>query len=224
MRPASRPLPTLVLGCLLSLNLAPCAAWADGWTVRLKGVATDYDDHRFNSGLGGFDEIRLDGGSGFGASVEYRQNRWLGWELAASRITLDGDYRVVDIVATPDPPGFGERVRFEDHGDFDVEPVTLGLRVYLLHDRPVTLFVGPEVARIRYHFDVSEAQSRDEEPGFGGMVGVELHPRGSRWSVGLEVRQLEALHDSKEHDLYGGLSLPSAALTVGYRIGAPAAD
>jgi hypothetical protein len=88
-----------------------------------------------------------------------------------------------------------------------------------LRDRPFDLYLGPQIAWVSYDVDVPEAQDRESEFAYGAKLGAELRLGSSPWSVGLELRHVETLHELIEHDLYGNFGIDTAALVVGYRLG-----
>lgn len=198
---------------------APVTAEPGRWTLRGRVLATDYEKHLVSSFSSGRTELVLDGGSGLELAAEFRPSPRVGWELSVGQLSLDGDLRtIVTRLVSVNPTVLEEVTIFESSGDFVLRPIALSFLFHPLRDRPFDLYLGPQVAWVSYDVKVS-AQDRESEPAYGAKIGAELRLGSSPWSVGLELRHLETLHEQVEHDLYGNLGIDTAALTVAYRLG-----
>jgi hypothetical protein len=187
--------------------------------LRGRGLVTDYEKRLVSGFSLGRTELVLDGGSGFELAAEFRPRPRFGWELSVGRLSLDGDLRIITTrLVSVDPLVLQEETLFASEGDFELQPIALSFLVHPLREGPVDLYLGPQVAWVSYRVDVPEAQDRESEPAYGAKLGAELRLGSSPWSVGLELRHLETLHEQIEHDLYGNFGIDIAALTLAYRL------
>jgi Outer membrane protein beta-barrel domain len=212
-------------GLLLFAGLAaasPAAAEPGRWTLRGRALATDYEKRLVSGSLSGRTELDLDGGSGVELAAEYRSSPRVGWELSVGQLSLDGDLRLVSTrLVSVDPFVLEDVTFFRDHGDFVLRPVAVSFLFHPLGEgeRRFDLYLGPQVAWVSYDVDISSAQDREAEAAYGAKLGAELRLGSSPWSVGLELRHLETLHEAIEHDLYGTLGIDAAALMLAYHLG-----
>lgn len=205
---------------VLLLGAAPAVAQPEKWTLRAGILGTDYQKRLVTGFLSGFAELELDGGTGFEVAAEYRPNRTIGWELSLGRLSLDATRRdFVTRAISFDPLVIRTELQSEEEGKFRIEPIAVALLIHPLRARRFDLYVGPQVAWVRYSADV-EAADREAEPGFGGKLGAELRlGDSSPWSVALEIRHLQIPHDTLEHELHTDIGIQTAALVFGYRMG-----
>lgn len=204
----------LVAGSLILWTAS--AAHAVPWSLRLEGLHTDYSSRTFSSFLSGFQELNLDGGTGFSLAAEARVNRWLGLEASVSQIGLDASWRDVETRFFPnDPPVLRQVTVAADSGTFSLRPISFGVLVHPLRSGRFDLYVGPQASWVLYDVGLDGPPDRDGELAFGGKAGLEIHLGQSPWSAGLGYRHLEVQHDGMEHDQYTGIGLDlfSAALT-----------
>lgn len=205
---------SLILTTLLLLaGLAaatPGAAEPGRWTIRARGIATDYETQRvYGHGLGR-NEIDLSKGSGLEIAAEVRSSPRLGWEFSIGQLSVDANYRDYTVFPT-------ERLNFSSEGDFAFSSVGVAFLIHPLRDRLIDLYLGPQVAWVRYDVDVPGAPTPEPDPAYGAKLGAELGLGSSPWSLGLELRYLETAHKSVEHDLYGNFGISTAALGLAYR-------
>jgi hypothetical protein len=199
---------------------APAVAEPGRWTLRGRALATDYKKRLVSGTQSGRTELVLDGGSGLELAAEYRSSPRVGWEVSVGQLSLDGDLRVVATrLVSVDPFVLEDVTLFTDHGDFVLRPVAVSFLFHPLGERRFDLYLGPQVAWVSYDVDISSAQEREAEAAYGAKLGAELRLGSSPWSVGLELRHLETLHEAIEHDLYGTLGIDAAALMLAYRLG-----
>ena len=117
------------------------------------------------------------------------------------------------------PLVFEEVETFREEGHFDADLLTVTWLFHPVRSGRFDLQVGPLLSLARYDTDVGD--DRDEELGWGGRLGLEMGlGEASPWSLGLEIRHLELVHEKLDHDYYGDLGLDIAAVTIGYRTGA----
>jgi opacity protein-like surface antigen len=209
---------------LLAISIGAAPAWAqpERWTLRAGILGTDYEKRLSTSYFSNTTEIVLDGGTGLEIAAEYRPNRTIGWELSLGRLAVDTSLRELTTrVVSFDPFVVRQEVTFSSEGDFRIEPIAVALLIHPLRARRFDLYLGPQVAWVRYNVDVDGAPDRDAELGFGGKLGAEMRlAESSPWSVALELRHLQIPHEQSDRDIYADIGIQSAALAVGYHVGA----
>jgi hypothetical protein len=198
----------------------PAAAESSPWTIRLRGLASDYERDYTYSYMESTSHLKIEDGRGLEVGAEVRWSPWSGLDLSLGRTTFDAtDWSVERRVVRFDPLVFEEVETERRRGDFVVEHFT---STWLFHPFPRGRFdlgVGPLLALARYRTDVGA--DRDEEVGWGARLGGDLAlGAASPWSVGFDLRYVEFVHEELDRDSYGDLGLTIAAVTVGYRIGA----
>lgn len=213
-----KPRAALLASVVLVLTATAATAQQPRWTLRAHALASNYE-HQFVYPYFTTQHLTVDDGRGFEGSVEYRPRPRLGFELAAGQLTFDARERVTRIEPISfNPVVLGEVTIFSADGDFTVKPLTAGLLFHPLREGRFDLYLGPQVAWVRYDVDV--AQSREPYWGYGGKVGAAYSLGRSPWSVGVEYRRLQLLQDETvDRDLYGEIGLDVAALTFAYRFG-----
>lgn len=206
---------------MVSISAAPAMAQPEGWTLRAGVLGTDYQKRLVSAFSLGRTELELDGGTGFEIAAEYRPSRLIGWELSVGRLAVDAELRNIAYrVVSFNPFVLGEEVTFSSEGDFRIEPIAIALLIHPLRDRRFDLYVGPQIAWVRYNADLDGAADREDEPGFGAKLGAELRlGEGSPWSLALELRHLQIPHDTLEHEIYTDIGIQTAALVFGYHVG-----
>jgi hypothetical protein len=199
--------------------IVPTAARAEvGWSLRAGGIGTSYEKH---GGTGYFDyhsHLDLDGGFGPYAAAELRVDRWFGVELSTAKLDLDAHYRETQTVPISfNPTVLREVTRYEADGKYTLKPLALALLFHLRPDRRVSLYVGPQVARVSFANDIGSGP-RDPEMGYGGKAGVEVRFGDSPWAAAAEVGRLEIQHENgSDHDLYGNFGLATASALIVFR-------
>ena len=193
---------------------------ASRWTFRLRGLGTNYEKQLVSSYFDTTTRLNLDQGEGFEISTEFRQNRFLGWELAVGRLDLDAQLAVTQRRPISfDPVVLREVTIFSSSGDFRLTPVSLSLVVHPLDRKHFDIYFAPQLAWVRFDPNLEGAQSREPEPAYGGKIGAECPLGTSSWSLGLELRHLETLHERVDRDLYGNFGLDIGSLALAYRFG-----
>lgn len=80
--------------------------------------------------------LNLDQGAGFEVSTEFRQNRFLGWELAVGQLNLDARLAATQLRPISfDPVVLREETIFSSTGDFRLTPISLSLVMHPLDQR-----------------------------------------------------------------------------------------
>ena len=206
---------------MISIGAAPAWAQPERWTLRAGLLGTDYQKRLSTSYFSSSTEIVLDGGTGLEIAAEFRPNRIIGLELSLGRLAVDATRRdFVDRVISFDPFVIRRELVFEDNGDFRIEPIAAALLIHPLRARRFDLYVGPQVAWVRYNVDLDGTSDREAEPGFGGKLGAEMRlGESSPWSVALELRHLQIPHESTDRDIYTDIGIQTAALVIGYHVG-----
>lgn len=214
----SKPRVALLASVVLVLTATAAAAQQPRWTLRAHALASNYE-HQFVYPYFTTQYLNVDDGRGYEASVEYRPHPRFGFELAAGQLTMDARVRVTQLQPISfNPTVLREVTIFTDEGELTVKPLTAGVLFHPLREGRFDLYVGPQVAWVRY--DINVAQSREPYWGYGGKVGAAYSLGRSPWSVGVEYRRLQLLQDETvDRDLYGEIGLDVAALTFGYRFG-----
>lgn len=204
----------------VAVSRTALAEEASRWTFRLRGLGTNYDKQLISSYFSNTTRLNLDQGEGFEVSTEFRQNRFLGWELAVGQLDLDA--RLVTTQLRPisfDPVVLREETIFSSTGDFRLTPISLSLVVHPLDRKRFDVYFAPQIAWVKFDPNIEGAQSREPDPAFGGKIGAEFPLGTSSWSLGLEIRHLEILHETADRDLYGDLGLDIGSLVLAYRFG-----
>ena len=204
----------LVLAVLVTMTGSRAAA-AD-WTVRVEGGATDYSRESFSGGSLSHSQLTLDGGYALAVAGEYHLSPRLGVELSLSRIALDAEWKNFEIRGIGNPPRGVAVLVGSDSGDFSVQPLGLGLVFHPLRTSRNDLYVGPQVAWVRYDIGLEGPPDREAEPAVGAKLGWEWRPASSRWSAGLVYRFLDIQHEGVEHDQYTGLPLHLLSLVLSH--------
>ena len=211
---------SLLLLMTLSIGAAPAAAQPERWTLRAGILGTDYQKRLLTGGSLGYDELVLDGGTGFEVAAEYRPSQHIGWELSLSRLSVDARLRGFANRFSGNPPTFHSELVFESNGEFRIEPIAVALLIHPLRARRFDLYVGPQVEWVLFNADVDGAQDHEPDLGVGGKLGAELRlGEASPWSVALEVRHLPIPHETLEHEIYTDIGIQTAAIVVGYHVG-----
>jgi hypothetical protein len=200
----------LVLLGLLVLSVPVRAAGP--WVVRVEAGSSDYSSRTFSSSLLGFEELTLDGGTGFGVAAEYRSSPRMGWELSLSQIDLDADSRHVEFHPNPVQTA-------SDSGTFSLRPLAVAFLIHPAAESRLDFYLGPQLSWVDFQIDVDGPPDRDSELAFGGKIGAELALGNSPWSVGASYRYLETQHEGVEHDQYTGIRLNLISATLSYRLG-----
>lgn len=203
-----------------SLAAAPAAAESSPWTFRLRGLVSDYERDYTYSYMESTSHLKIEDGVGLEIGAEVRWSPLMGLDLALGRLDLDAtDWSVERRVVSFDPLVFEEVESPRRRGQFVVEHLSATWLFHPIRRRRLDLHVGPLLALARYRTDVGA--DREEEIGWGGRVGGELAlGESSPWSVGVELRYVEFVHEVLDRDAYGNLGLTVAAVTLGYRTGA----
>lgn len=209
----------LTLGILLATGVA-AQAETPRWTLRLRTLASTYE-HEFVSAYTTTTYLDVEDGHGFEVSAEIRPRQHFGIEISAGRLDLDARLRVTRLQPVSfDPLVLREVTLFTSDGDFSIQPFSVAFLYHPLNQDRFDLYAGPALAWVRYDVGVDGAQDRDAEAGYGVKLGGEYRFGRSPWSVGIEYRHLELLHEATDRDLYGDIGLDVGALVVGYRFGA----
>jgi opacity protein-like surface antigen len=204
---------------LLSLSLATSAAAAEprSWSLHVRGLSSDYE-HQFVSSYLDTTRFTVKDGRGFEVAGEIRPWQHVGLELSIGQLDFDGHLRVTqNRPISFDPLVFEEVTIFTSSGHFRMQPLNVGLLVHPVTTPRLDFYIGPQVTWTRYEVSVEGAQKRDPELGYGGKIGAEYVLGHSPWTVGLEYRHLQFLHETTDRDLYGSLGLNVGAITIGYR-------
>ena len=181
----------LIATVFLVLGATAAAAQPPRWTLRAHALVSDYE-HEFIYPYFTTSYLTVDDGRGFEGSVEYRPRPRLGFELAVGQLTFDAHERVTQLQPISfNPTVLREVTIFSADGEFTVKPLTAGLLFHPLRDGRFDLYVGPQLAWVRYDIDVSER--REPYWGYGGKVGAAYVFGRSPWSIGVEYRHLELL-------------------------------
>ena len=207
---------------LLVVSISTVPAWAqpERWTLRAGLLGTDYQKRLVTGGSLGYDELVLDGGTGYELAIELRPSQHIGWEFSLERLNLDAHLRGFANRFSGNPPTFHSELVFESDGGFRIEPIAAAFLIHPLRARRFDLYVGPQVAWVLYDTSVDGVPDRDAEPGYGGKLGAEMRlGEGSPWSVALELRHLQITHEGIEHDIHHDIGIQTAALVVGYHVG-----
>jgi len=213
----------LLLAGITALPTVSVAAEPTLWTMRGRALVSDYENRFTTAYFDNRTELDVDQGRGLELAIELRPSQHVGVELSAGRMSFDADVRNIRTERGPstNPREFHDVVTFSDEGDFVMQPISLSVLFHVLRDRPVDLYLGPQAAWVRYDVGV-EAQEREAELAYGAKLGAELRLGDSPWSLGLELRHIETIHESVDRDLYGNLGLNIAALSLAYHTGPPA--
>jgi hypothetical protein len=141
-------------------------------------------------------------------------------DLSLGRLKFDAtDWSVRRQVVSFDPLVFEEVETDRLRGEFVVEHLAATWLFHPVRGRRLDCHVGPLLALARYRTDIGA--DREEEIGWGGRFGGDLAlGEASPWSVGIELRYVEFVHEIQDRDSYGNLGLTIAAVTLGYRTGA----
>lgn len=202
------------------LGTAPAAADSSPWTFRLRGLATNHEKN-FSEGFSlGSAYLEVEEARGLELGAEVRMADWFGLDLALGTLRSDATGRFVERrVVSFEPLVFEEVESFREEGHFDVDLFTVTWLFHPVRSGRFDFHVGPLLSLARYDTDVGD--DRDEELGWGGRLGLEMGlGEASPWSLGLEIRHLELVHEKLDHDYYGDLGLDVAALSIGWRTGA----
>lgn len=209
--------------CALALVALPAAAQESGWTLRLRALGSDYREQLGTSYFQSRNELELDGGFGFEVAGEYRFGSRSGIELAAGRLALDAEARVIQVeVVSFDPFVTRDVLVSTERGEIALQPFTVAYLFHPVRRGRIDLYFGPQLAYVTYDVGLDGASEREDELGYGAKLGLEWRPAGSAWSLGLELRHLEIGHETLDRDIYGDLGLTSYAVGVGYRFAARA--
>jgi outer membrane protein OmpA-like peptidoglycan-associated protein len=165
------------------------------WTLRGFAAKVDTEDDRHvQESEGGAirQQLKLEGGEGFGAGLEYRFTCLLGLEGIVLQTDLDAHYMI-------DTPTAWEMDTFDASGPI----VSLGLNFHLTPQSFVDFYLGPTVALVQYDdFSTSLAgvpfsTDFDNEVAFGLAAGLDI-PFGESnpWAVTASIRKLWASAES----------------------------
>lgn len=216
MRRISQATTTLFLLCVAA-GMTPAAAETQKWSLRVRGLSSDYQ-HEFVYPYFSTSHLSIDNGTGFEAAVEYRPRPYLGLELSAGRLTFDARSWTTQIVPVSfDPLVLEEVTTFHGSGDFRMEPFSFGLLVYPLARGRFDPYVGALVGWTRYNVDLEAGQAREPDLTYGGKVGVEYAFGESPWTLGVEYRHLEMVHETLDRDMYGDIGLDVGSFMIAYR-------
>ncbi|GMU66280.1 MAG: hypothetical protein AMXMBFR36_25540 [Acidobacteriota bacterium] len=209
---------TALLGC--SVAAVPAVAESSPWTFRLRGLASDYERDYTSSYMESTSHLKIEDGTGLEIGGEVRWSPLTGLDLSLGRLDFDAtDWSVERRVVSFDPLVFEEVETPRRRGQFVVEHLSATWLFHPIRRRRLDLHLGPLLALARYRTDIGA--DREEEIGWGGRVGGDLAlGETSPWSVGVELRYVEFVHEVLDRDAYGNLGLTVAALTIGYRTGA----
>ena len=204
----------------MMIAVAAPAAAQSRWTLHLRGLASDYSRDSRTGYFSSTSQFELDSGKGLEVAAEFRPSPRVGLELSASRLRLDAQYRLFDTRPISfDPLVYETREIFSDSGYFELEPLAVALLFHPLPERRVDFYFGPQIAWTRFNVDVEGVPDRDPEFAYGGKIGAELHLGDSPWTVGLDYRYLQLVHDATDRDIYANIGISALALGVGYRLG-----
>lgn len=187
------------------------------WMIRAQAMTSDYTKTSTDSNISGTNFLELSASSGFQIALEFRPRPRLGWELAVGQLTLDaksGFSRLVPI--SFDPLVLEQEVTIHDRGTLNIRPLTLALLIHTSMDRRFDAYMGPLIGATFYDANI-DMGDRDPEPAYGGKGGAEMRLRDSAWSVGIEVRHIEIVHDTLDRDLYRNIGLTTAGIGLSYR-------
>lgn len=203
-----------------SLVATPAVAEWSPWTFRLRGLATNHEKHYSEGFSLGSAYLEVEEARGLELGAEVRMADGFGIDLALGTLRSDATARFVERrVVSFEPLVFEEVETFREEGHFDADLLTVTWLFHPVRSGRFDLQVGPLLSLARYDTDVGD--DRDEELGWGGRLGLEMGlGEASPWSLGLEIRHLELVHEKLDHDYYGDLGLDIAAVTIGYRTGA----
>ncbi len=213
-----RVLAVSVLALLLGFAATAGASHAAGlsqFSLRLGAIGTHYDRRLVYAHSGS--TLYADLGSGVGPYLagEYRPVPLFGLELSTARLPLDARVRTTQIVPVSFVPLIlEERLVRSDSGRFTLAPVTLALLFHPWHGSRTDVYLGPELAWVRYHTRVEDLGRRPAEIGYGAKAGVELRLGASAWAIAAELGHLEIHHTPTEHDLYGNLGITTGSLLL----------
>jgi hypothetical protein len=210
----------LLLAGIAASPIAAAAAEPSLWTVRGRALVSDYENRYTTAYFDYRTELDVDQGRGLELAVEVRPNPRVGAELAIGEMRFDAAVRTIRTVPTSTPGVYRETITFSDDGDFVLKPISFSLLFHLFRDRPVDLYLGPQVSWVQFDVGV-EAQEHEAEPAYGAKLGGEMRLGDSPWSLGLELRHIETIHDRLDRDLYGNIGLDAAALSLAYHFGPP---
>lgn len=198
----------------------PAAAASSPWTFRLRGLATNHEKSYTEGFSLGSVHLEVEAARGLELGAEIGLADWYGIDFALGTLRSDATERVVERrTVTVEPYVYEEVEVFRDEGHFDVDLLTVTWLFHPVRNGRFDFQVGPLLSLARYDTDVGA--DRDEELGWGGRLGLEIGlVERSPWSLGLEIRHVELIHEVLDHDYYGDLGLDITALTLGYRIGA----
>jgi hypothetical protein len=201
--------------------IAPAAAAAQPqWTLRLRGL---YSDYTRDSRIGYFSStsrVEFDRGEGVEVAAEYRSSPRIGVELSASRLRLDARYHQLNTRPISfDPLVFEEREVFTDSGHFDLEPIALALLIHPWPARRVDFYVGPQIAFTQFNVAVEGIPDRDSEFAYGGKLGAELRLGDSPWTAGLDLRHLQVVHEATDRDIYANIGINVLSFGFGLHLG-----
>jgi hypothetical protein len=214
---ANKPIILSTLLLLFVVAAAPAVAADDAaWTLRLRGLSSDYRrDYVFAYFY--TSHLVIDNGTGFEVAAEFRPRKHLGVELGVGRLEFDAKTWTTQVRPVSFDPLVLETVTvFEDRGSFVIQPWTLALMIHPYTTDRLDSYVAPFAAWARYDVRI-ESADRDPEPGYGAKLGLEYLFGRSPWSLGVEYRHLELVHENLDRDQYGDIGLDAGSLLVGYR-------
>lgn len=206
--------------CILLLSAAAPVAAADHptWTLRLRGLSSDYK-HDFVSSYFTTSHLQIDNGTGYEAAVEIRPRKHLGFEIGFGSLEFDANAWTTQVRPISfDPLVLEEVTIFEDSGHFEMQPFTFALMIHPSTSSRFDWYIAPLLAWARYDVKV-ESQEREDDFGYGGKLGLEYVLGRSPWGLGIEYRHLELVHETTDRDQYGDVGLNIGALIVSYRPG-----
>jgi outer membrane protein W len=205
-------LPTVVrTSVLLALVLgAARAAPAGDWTLRLFGAVVEPTGETTVAADPGGLEVALASAGGAGIAAAYRvAPRWeLELGVLASQPSIDLTIEAV-------PP----TVRLEE--SLGIIPISLGAYWVATPEARVRLYLGPQVALVRYDSlevevgmsGVSEEVQVDSDLGIGVLVGLDVPFGTSRWMLNATVRYLET--SAAPDDASASIRVDPFILTLG---------
>ncbi len=173
---------------LVLIALAGLPVRADGWTLRLQGgVASPSETFHPPAGNPDPPRVTLDRASALSVALERRLTHRLGLEVG-TLYTSPELAVVVDLSPT-------SSLRATD--GLSVSPLWLGLDVHLRSGKPWDVYLGPQVAYVRYGEIALEFPgappsrfSFDDDVAWGAVLGVDRGSTRSAWSWGATVRYL----------------------------------
>jgi hypothetical protein len=197
----------------------PAAAQSSPWTFRLRGQASDYERDYTSSYMESASHLKIEDGRGLEVGAEVRWSSWQGLDLSLGRLQFDATaWNVERRVVSFDPLVFEEVETNRRRGELVVEHLAATWLIHPIRGRRLDLHVGPLLALARYRTDVGA--DRENEIGWGGRLGGDVVlGEGSPWSVGVELRHVEFVHEVVDRDAYGNLGVTVAAVTIGWRTG-----